>query len=160
MKTANKFMEEGASTFAERGKVYGNNYLAFGQVMLALFPAGMKVETEKDWNRLGIFVQIMSKITRYCENWENGGHPDSIHDAMVYAAMMSSVDELTDDDLRAMVYAAPEETFVPTISKQTLDQLSQLRRQMPSDTLTNEMIIGKFRDIARVIENEVSEIPF
>jgi len=35
-----------------------------------------------------------------------------------------------------------------------------LRRQMPSDTLTNEMIIGKFRDIARVIENEVSEIPF
>lgn len=91
MKTAANLLREAAKTFEARNKVYGNNYLNVGGAMAALFPDGMIVKTAHDWNRLHIFLLGIVKLSRYAVNW-NSGHQDSIHDAIVYAAILESLD--------------------------------------------------------------------
>lgn len=83
-----------ATTYEERNKLYGDNYKKFGRVMEAMFPNGLTLNTTQDFNRYGIFVQCASKLMRYAENLNKGGHQDSAHDLSVYAAML---EELTDD---------------------------------------------------------------
>lgn len=81
-----------AKTFQERNATYGDNYLHFGSVMRGLFPRGLPTpRSEEDWNRLGLFVQCVTKLTRYAQSLERGGHVDSAHDLSVYAAMLQSV---------------------------------------------------------------------
>lgn len=84
-------LQEAADTFRERNKVYGDNYLRVGAVMAALFPNGLTVKTEHDWNRLHIFLLDIVKKTRYVQNWVDG-HNDSVRDATVYSAMLESID--------------------------------------------------------------------
>jgi thiol-disulfide isomerase/thioredoxin len=91
-----KNLVRGADTFEGRHSLYGNNYKRFGQVMLALFPNGIPLNSVEDGNRLGLFIQICSKVTRYAENMSRGGHVDSAHDLMVYAAM---IEEITDEEV-------------------------------------------------------------
>ena len=43
------------------------------------------------FNRLGVFVQCISKVARYASSLPKGGHLDSAHDLMVYAAMLEEV---------------------------------------------------------------------
>ena len=92
MKTADEFLEEGAATFKERNKVYGDNYKNVGTVMTGMFPEGVMLKSADDWNRMHILLLAIVKLTRYCNNWNDGGHQDSIHDACVYAAMLESID--------------------------------------------------------------------
>lgn len=87
-------LERGAATYRERNALYGDNYKHFGMVMAGMFPEGLTLETPEDWNRLGVFVQAASKMTRYAQNFTRGGHADSAHDLSVYAAML---EELTDE---------------------------------------------------------------
>lgn len=89
-----EILEEAAATYRQRNSLYGDNYKKFGQIMSILYPQWLMLSKEEDFNRLGIFVQCLSKLTRYAENLENGGHKDSAHDLCVYAAML---EELTDD---------------------------------------------------------------
>jgi hypothetical protein len=85
-------LRDAAKTFAERNKTYGDNYLHFGTVMSGLFPRGLpSPRTTEDWNRLGLLVQCVTKLTRYAQSLERGGHEDSAHDLSVYAAMLQSV---------------------------------------------------------------------
>ena len=83
-----------ATTYEERNKLYGDNYKKFGRVMEAMFPEGLTLRSIQDFNRYGIFVQCASKLMRYAEKLNKGGHQDSAHDLSVYAAML---EELTDD---------------------------------------------------------------
>lgn len=92
MKTADKILESAAETFRERNKVYGDNYKNVGQVMKGLFPDGVTLLTEEDHNRFHLLFLDVVKLTRYCNNWEKGGHQDSIHDSIVYGAMLESID--------------------------------------------------------------------
>lgn len=85
-------LENGAKTFRQRNAIYGNNFMRHGEVMLALFPNGVKLLTIEDHNRFGLITQIVAKLTRYGENFGRGGHADSLHDLMVYAAMLYEVD--------------------------------------------------------------------
>jgi len=80
---------EMAGTYRERNKVYGDNYKRVGAVMMALFPNGVTLSTEEDYNRWHLFELIVVKLTRFA----NSGltHEDSIHDAAVYAAMVESL---------------------------------------------------------------------
>ena len=89
--TPDKILDQMAATFRERNSIYGNNYINFGHIMLGLFPNGLTIKTPQEWIRLGLFVQIMSKNTRYAENFVKG-HLDSIHDLGVYAAILESFD--------------------------------------------------------------------
>lgn len=84
-------MHRKADLFEERNKVYGDNFLHFGKVMKGIFPRGLVLETEADFNRIGLFVQVISKATRYGQSFAKG-HEDSLDDAAVYAIMLNEVD--------------------------------------------------------------------
>lgn len=96
----NKFVPEqlrkAAAIYEERNALYGDNYRRFGQVWVALFPDGISTTSSHDpvgdCNRLGILVQVVSKLTRYCQNFNAGGHIDSLDDLIVYAAMLQELD--------------------------------------------------------------------
>ena len=94
MKTVPDILRSNAQTYEERNKLYGDNYKKFGHVMQVVFPQGIPCSSVEDFNRLGIFIQCLSKLMRYAENMDKGGHQDSAHDLSVYAAML---EELTDD---------------------------------------------------------------
>ena len=84
-------MEEALLTFKERNKEYGDNYLNHGKVMMALFPNGVDLKTQKDYNRFGIINMMVAKMTRYCQGWPKP-HVDSVHDLGVYSFMLESLD--------------------------------------------------------------------
>lgn len=89
---AGQILKDAGKTFEDRHKVYGDNYKKVGAVMAALFPEGLMLRTEDDHNRFHIFMLQVVKMTRYVENWDNGGHEDSMLDLAVYAAMQNSID--------------------------------------------------------------------
>lgn len=92
-KTAAELLEEAGNTYLERNSVYGNNYKNVGKAIAAFFPDGVVLKTPEDHERFHIFNLIMVKLSRYCVNWKVGGHQDSIHDAMVYCAILEEIDE-------------------------------------------------------------------
>jgi hypothetical protein len=92
-KRAPEILEEAAATYRERNAVYGDNYLKFGRIMKEMF-SDTEI-TVDGFNRLGVFVQCLSKLTRYAENMNTGGHYDSALDLSVYAAMLA---ELTKEE--------------------------------------------------------------
>lgn len=94
-KRAPEILEEAATTYRQRNEVYGDNYLKFGKIMDIMFPDTIYVDGADGWNRMGVFVQCLSKLTRYAENMGKGGHYDSALDLSVYAAMLA---ELTKEE--------------------------------------------------------------
>lgn len=82
-----------AGIYRERNALYGDNYKRFGHVMLHMFPGGLTLRSAEDFNRFGVLVQIVGKVTRYAANFERGGHADSLDDNIVYAAMLRELDE-------------------------------------------------------------------
>jgi len=89
MNTAADILAEMADTYRERNKVYGDNYKLVGDVMMALFPNGVKLETAEQFNIWHLFELIVVKITRFANSELQ--HEDSIHDLAVYAAMVESL---------------------------------------------------------------------
>ena len=84
------------SLYEARNELYGGNYKKFGALMVALdnfCPQGIAGGDCPDtWNRIGLLVQIASKLSRYCAQFNEGGHPDSLDDLSVYAQMLQEVD--------------------------------------------------------------------
>lgn len=89
---ANEILQEAAETYAARNVEYKDNYYMVGQMMAALFPEGLHLQTADDWNRMHIFILGVVKQTRYATNWNKGGHRDSIRDLTVYCAMLEEID--------------------------------------------------------------------
>lgn len=85
-------LRHAADIFEQRAAIYGDNYKHFGKAMKGLFPRGLEINSEDDWNRLGILVQVMAKMTRYGQQFHSGGHEDSLDDASVYAMMLQELD--------------------------------------------------------------------
>ena len=92
-KTPADFLEEAAEVFKNKSKEYGNSYKTFGKIMMAFFPDGLKLETEKDFTRFAILNIMISKADRYCKNFNNGGHPDSLLDLSIYSTMLKEIDQ-------------------------------------------------------------------
>lgn len=86
-------LDKAKETFQERNPLYGASYLTFGDALLSLFPDKKLPEiTDPEMaSRLGILVYIVGKLQRYCANFAEGGHKDSIHDIINYAAMLESI---------------------------------------------------------------------
>lgn len=78
----------GAETYNQRHVLYGDNYKDFGAIMVVMFPNGLMIKTVDEWNRLLAFAHAQEKLTRYAQQFTQGGHPDSAHDSMVYSAML------------------------------------------------------------------------
>lgn len=90
-KSVPEMLREGAATYEERNKIYGSNYKKFG-VAFAPLLAGITLNTATDVNRMGVLIQMLSKISRYVENWAKGGHDDSLLDLSVYTTMLRELD--------------------------------------------------------------------
>lgn len=102
MRTAAELLAAKAALYAERNKLYGDNYKRHGLVMAALFPNGVTLHTVEDHNRFGLITQIISKLTRYTNQFTQGGHEDSLRDLQVYGAMLEEVDLDIADLMRAL----------------------------------------------------------
>lgn len=98
MSTPYTNLMEAANTYEQRNALYGDSYLVFGQVMAAMLPSGIELSGERAFNRFGVLVQCVSKLTRYAANLQAGGHQDSAHDLCVYAAMLESLTEQDDHE--------------------------------------------------------------
>ena len=94
--TVDEALRRLADIYLDRSKLYGDNYKKFGALMLALqnFVPGGKFPTETvdDWNRLGLLVLKAVKLSRYCANYKDGGHSDSLDDEAVYTQMLNEID--------------------------------------------------------------------
>lgn len=92
--TVPSMMREAAGVYEERNAIYKDTYKRHGHVMAALFPEGVWIEPSnpKDQNRLAIVEMMVGKMTRYCANFDQGGHDDSLLDISVYANMLREID--------------------------------------------------------------------
>jgi len=79
--------------YAERNKLYGNNYKSFGNILSGMFPNGLCLHTAEEFNRFALFLQIIHKQTRYARSIISGGHADSLDDTAVYAQMLREYDD-------------------------------------------------------------------
>jgi hypothetical protein len=91
-------LQESVNTFKQRGEVYGNDYERFGRIMKAVFPGGFYFNDAASdvtitWTRMNYLIMIVNKIARYAENFDKGGHDDSLNDISVYAAMLRHIDQ-------------------------------------------------------------------
>jgi hypothetical protein len=75
-----------AATFRERNAVYKDNAVNVGNVMKALFPNGVRLNSAEDHHIYHLFELIIVKLTRFANS--DLHHIDSIHDVAVYAAMI------------------------------------------------------------------------
>lgn len=117
-------LEEGARTFRERAAIYGDNYLVIGTLFDALFPKGIKVSTPEDHARLHMLECVIMKVTRYVQNWDKGGHDDSLLDLSVYATMLRALDKDIRDaanELLEEVKKDEEPSFPVTYKRPKLD---------------------------------------
>ena len=98
-KTPADYLQESVDTFKQRNMLYGDNYKLFGKIMHVAGNGDdkWKINSVSDWNRLGIIVQIVSKLGRYFENFNKGGHDDSLKDIAVYASMLRELDAEIND---------------------------------------------------------------
>jgi hypothetical protein len=86
-------MQEALDTYKERNAVYGDTYKRHGHVMKELFHNGVNLSSIDDQNRYAIITMIVSKLCRYSNNFNTGGHSDSMHDISVYSFMLSELDQ-------------------------------------------------------------------
>lgn len=85
-------LRHAAGIYDERNALYGDNYKNFGIVMIGMFPRGIELKTADDFTRFGLLVQAVSKDTRYAQQFDKGGHIDSLDDGVVYRTMLNEVD--------------------------------------------------------------------
>lgn len=88
-----ELLQHATETYQARGAMYGNSVDQYGAVMAALFPEGLVLCTTEGWARFGLLSMVVSKLTRYANNFTEGGHADSIHDLGVYAFMLQAQDQ-------------------------------------------------------------------
>lgn len=89
-----KELRSKADLYKQRNEIYGDNYHRFGPIFSLLMDnQSLNVRSTHDMTRLGVLVQIVSKITRYCETFNVGGHDDSLDDLAVYAMMLKELDQ-------------------------------------------------------------------
>ncbi len=84
-----EILREAAKTFAQRNRVYRNNYKLIGPVMQALHPQGVTLHTADDHVVFQLWSMVLAKLSRFAVSGLT--HLDSIHDLAVYAAMLESV---------------------------------------------------------------------
>jgi hypothetical protein len=95
---AGNILANAAKIYKSRNEEYGDAYKKFGNLVIALFPDGVVLKTKEDFDRWGVLTILLSKIQRYCANFNKGGHPDSLDDSMSYSAMLQELDSLVKSD--------------------------------------------------------------
>lgn len=91
-KTVPEILRDSARIYEDRSASYGENYKVFGELFFHLLE-GIQIRNTDDVNRIGILIQILSKLSRYMNNWAKNGHRDSLQDLITYVAMLQELDE-------------------------------------------------------------------
>ena len=78
--------------YSQRGKLYKDGYKRGGIILKALFPKGVDQTNIVALNRYTLVMYMVTKLVRYCDNFEVGGHEDSLDDLAVYAEILNSYD--------------------------------------------------------------------
>jgi hypothetical protein len=99
MKTAEQILKQSAEIFAERQKTYKDNWRTVGKALHALYPQGLYLESEEDFTRFQFVMLQMVKMSRYSQNFKEGGHSDSALDLITYTAMLEQSDQ-EEEELR------------------------------------------------------------
>lgn len=89
MTTPVEVLQKMAATYEERQQQYGEAYLMTGKVLQVLFPDGIVLSSESEFNKWHLLDQIVAKLCRYAMSGKT--HADSVHDIAVYAAMIESM---------------------------------------------------------------------
>lgn len=83
-------LQKALDTFGVRNAVYRDNHQRLGATLQALFPDGITLNSIDEHERFALLMLAIVKLTRYTVEWNNGGHRDSAHDLIVYAAMLEA----------------------------------------------------------------------
>jgi hypothetical protein len=91
---ADDILIEAADTFRQRREIYGDNWKKVSKILKAMFPSGISLKTESDFVRFEFIILAVIKLSRYSNNFELGGHKDSVRDCAVYSAMLEAFDSM------------------------------------------------------------------
>ena len=92
MTDATDLMRKAIETFEARSSYGPADFKKQGEIMHALFPAGMQTLTVEQCSRFVVLSIIVTKLCRYAEHAHDNGHDDSIHDIGVYAFILQAMD--------------------------------------------------------------------
>ena len=87
--TAADILESGAATHRAKNAEYKDANVLVGKIMELLFPNGVKLRTAAEFEKWHLFELLIVKLTRFVTSELE--HQDSIHDLMIYAAMIESL---------------------------------------------------------------------
>jgi len=87
--TAADILESGAATHRAKNAEYKDANVLVGKIMEILFPNGVTLRTAADFEKWHLFELLVVKLTRFVTSELE--HQDSIHDLMIYAAMIESL---------------------------------------------------------------------
>jgi len=85
-------LDHAADTYDLKGLEYGHTYWKFGHVMQDLFPIGLTITNADDWTRLSIINQIVGKLCRYVNDWEEPNTKE-LNDIGVYIFILEYIDD-------------------------------------------------------------------
>ena len=71
---------------------YDSSYKKFGAVLTAFFPDGITLKGKHQFGRFAILTTLIAKMHRYSQNFDKGGHDDSLDDISIYAVMLRDLD--------------------------------------------------------------------
>lgn len=94
MKTPEKCLEAGLATMRERKAQHGGDHTfqMFGEVMHALFPAGLDATNAEQWTRLGVLQIMVHKLCRLSLDFGRGGsNTENPHDLGNYSFIFESL---------------------------------------------------------------------
>ena len=76
----------------EKEEEYGTAYKRHGKIMAALFPNGITLKTEEEFNFFAIYDILIVKMNRMATGLAKGEvHLDSLDDLTVYSAMGTAI---------------------------------------------------------------------
>jgi len=81
-----------ADLFASRNAEYGNAFKNHPRILFELL-GPVELKTIEDFERFTRISAIISKLNRYCKNFQKGGHHDSARDLVVFSAMLQELHE-------------------------------------------------------------------
>lgn len=89
----NNVLIEADKLHKERSSAYENPHSIQGETLKSFFPDGINLKKEIDFARYSQFQTIVSKLKRYSNNFQTGGHRDSLIDVINYCTMLINLDD-------------------------------------------------------------------
>ncbi len=95
----------------EKEAEYGAAYKRHGNIMAALFPNGITLQTAEDFNFFAIYDLLVVKMNRMASSLVDGEvHMDSLGDISVYSAMGAAIAQEFEDTHPKFTHTSKKES--------------------------------------------------